>query len=639
MFSISYCRPALNFQFITLRLIGKAWLMRFSKLVSPSSPFMLGLGLLSKRDSRKLKLVVLLQVFLGGLDLIGVALIGILGALSITGVQSQEPGSRIGSILRVLNLENLSLQSQSTILGLLAGLFLVTKTILSVLFTKRALSFLAFRAADISKRLTHQLLLQPYLKIQERSTQEWLFAITGSVNSLIIGVMGSVVSMISDFSLIFVMLLGLFIVDPGTAFGSLVYFGLIAYVVHMRLGAKAHSLGIENSVLTVQNNELIVQSITSFREIYVRNRQGYYLSNIAKGRYSLAGIAGELNFMPYVSKYVLEGSIVVGGLLLASSQFLLQDAKQAFATLAIFLAAASRIAPALLRLQQGLLQIRTSSGGAIPALSLINDFSDTDLKKDLLPRDIDFEHEGFNGRIIFSEVCFKYPEKSSDVISKISFAVEPGEVLAIVGPSGSGKTTMVDLMIGLIKPDSGQVLVSGDKPSDAISKWPGAISYVPQDISISNDSIEGNICLGFDKNSQYLDWIKQLISASMLDEVIQDLENGIETNVGERGTKLSGGQRQRLGIARALFTNPKLIILDEATSALDAETEQFVSNSINGLRGKTTVVLIAHRLATVRNADKVCYVENGQIKGFGSFDQVRKAVPNFDHQANLLGLN
>jgi len=459
------------------------------------------------------------------------------------------------------------------------------------------------------------------------------------VNSLIIGVMGSVVSMISDFSLIFVMLLGLFIVDPGTAFGSLVYFGLIAYVVHMRLGAKAHSLGIENSVLTVQNNELIVQSITSFREIYVRNRQGYYLSNIAKGRYSLAGIAGELNFMPYVSKYVLEGSIVVGGLLLASSQFLLQDAKQAFATLAIFLAAASRIAPALLRLQQGLLQIRTSSGGAIPAISLINDFSDTDLTKDLLPRDIDFEHEGFNGRIIFSDVCFKYPEKSSDVISKISFAVEPGEILAIVGPSGSGKTTMVDLMIGLIKPDSGQVLVSGDKPSDAISKWPGAISYVPQDISISNDSIEGNICLGFDKNSQYLDWIKQLISASMLDEVIQDLENGIETNVGERGTKLSGGQRQRLGIARALFTNPKLIILDEATSALDAETEQFVSNSINGLRGKTTVVLIAHRLATVRNADKVCYVENGQIKGFGSFDQVRKAVPNFDHQANLLGLN
>jgi ABC-type multidrug transport system fused ATPase/permease subunit len=612
--------------------------MRFSNLLSQSSPFMRGLRLLSKRDSRKLKLVVLLQVFLGGLDLIGVALIGILGALSITGVQSQEPGNRIGSILKVLNLENLSFQSQSAILGLLAGFFLVTKTILSVLFTKRALSFLAFRSADVSKKLTHQLLLQPYLKIQERSTQEWLFAVTGSVNSLIIGVMGSVVSMISDFSLIFVMLLGLFIVDPGTAFGSLVYFGLIAYVVHMRLGAKAHSLGIENSVLTVQNNELIVQSITSFREIYVRNRQGYYLTNIAKGRYSLAGIAGELNFMPYVSKYVLETSIVVGGLLLASSQFLLQDAKQAFATLAIFLAAASRIAPALLRLQQGLLQIRTSSGGAIPALSLINDFSGTDLKRDLLPKAIEFQHEGFDGSVVFSEVCFRYPEKSSDVISKISFTVEPGEILAIVGPSGSGKTTMVDLMIGLIKPDNGQVFVSGVKPSDAISKWPGAISYVPQDISISNDSIEGNICLGFDKNSQHLDWIKELISASMLDEVIQDLENGIETNVGERGTKLSGGQRQRLGIARALFTNPKLIILDEATSSLDAETEQFVSNSINGLRGKTTVVLIAHRLATVRNADKVCYVENGQIKGFGSFDQVRRAVPNFDHQANLLGL-
>ena len=289
--------------------------MKISKFVNQSSPFMRGLGLLSKRDSRKLKLVVLLQVFLGGLDLIGVALIGILGALSITGVQAQAPGNRVGSILRILNLENLSFQSQSTVLGLLAGLFLVTKTILSVLFTKRALSFLAFRAADVSKRLTHQLLLQPYLNIQERSTQEWLFAITGSVNSLIIGVMGSVVSMISDFSLILVMLLGLFVVDPGTAFGSVVYFGLIAYLLQMRLGTKAHLLGKENSVLTVQNNELVVQSITSFREIYVRNRQGYYLTNIAKGRYALAGIAGDLNFMPYVSKYVLEASIVVGGLL------------------------------------------------------------------------------------------------------------------------------------------------------------------------------------------------------------------------------------------------------------------------------------------------------------------------------------
>ncbi len=613
--------------------------MKVSKFVNPASPFMRGLGLLSKRDSRKLKLVVLLQVFLGGLDLIGVALIGILGALSITGVQAQEPGNRVGSILRFLNLENLSFQAQSTILGLLAGMFLVTKTVLSVLFTKRALSFLAFRAADISKRLTHQMLLQPYLKIQERSTQEWLFAITGSVNSLIIGVMGSVVSMISDFSMILVMLLGLFVVNPATAFGSLVYFGLIAYIVHMRLGSKAHLLGKENSLLTVQNNEMIVQSITSFREIFVRNRQGYYLSKIAKGRYSLAGIAGELNFMPYVSKYVLEASIVVGGLLLASSQFLIQDAKQAFSTLAIFLAAASRIAPALLRLQQGLLQIRTSSGGAIPALSLMDDFSETDMKGTLPVKNIDLEHEGFDGKIVFSEVCFKYPGKAAEVISKVSFIVEQGEILAIVGPSGSGKTTIVDLMIGLIEPDSGQVVVSGNRPSDAISRWPGAISYVPQDISISNDSIEGNICLGFDKKSEYVDWINQLISASMLGEVVQDLENGIKTNVGERGTKLSGGQRQRLGIARALFTNPKLIVLDEATSALDAETEQIVSNSINSLRGKTTVVLIAHRLATVRNADKVCYIENGQIKGFGSFDQVRTAVPNFDRQANLLGLS
>ncbi len=618
---------------------GEGWVLKLPKFIDTSSPFMRGLSLLNKRDSRKLKLVILLQIFLGGLDLVGVALIGILGALSVSGVQSQDPGNRVGSILNLLKLGDLSFQAQCTILGLLAALFLVSKTLLSVLFTRRALSFLAFRAADVSKKLTNQLLHQPYLKIQQKSTQEWLFAITGSVNSLIIGVMGSVVSMISDLSLIFVMLLGLFIVDPSTAFGSLVYFGLIAFLIHLKLGDKAHSLGKKNSELTVQNNELVIQSLTSFREIYVRNRESYYLSKISNGRYALANIAGDLNFMPYVSKYVLEASIVIGGLLLASSQFLLQDAKHAFGTLAIFLAAASRIAPALLRLQQGFLQIKSSSGAAGPAITLIDEFKYTKTEEVNPIKEIDLQHAGFEGRICFSNVSFRYPGKNADIVSKVSFEIEPGEILAVVGPSGSGKSTLVDLMIGLLTPDEGGISISGVKPSEAITLWPGAVSYVPQDISISNDTIEGNICLGFEKDESFAEWIDQLISTSMLHDVIQELDDGIKTHVGERGTRLSGGQRQRLGIARALFTNPKLIILDEATSALDAETEHLVSDSINELRGKTTVVLIAHRLATVRNADKVCYIENGKVCGFGTFAEVRKAVPNFDRQANLLGLN
>jgi ABC-type multidrug transport system fused ATPase/permease subunit len=607
--------------------------------LNEKSPFRRGLKMLSQKDVRKLKFVVLLQIFLGGLDLIGVALIGILGALSITGVESQKPGNRVGAVLRLLQMNRLSFQTQCTVLGLMAGLFLVSKTIFSVMFTKRSLSFLAFRAADISKKFTAMLLAQQYLKIQERSIQQSLFAITGSVNSLIIGVMGSVVAMVSDSSLIIVMLLGLFVVDPITAFGSLIFFGLIAYLIHLKLSEKAHELGKNNSILTVENNELVVQALSSFREIYVRNRQNYYLLNISKGRYALASIAGELNFMPNVSKYVLEASVVIGGLLLATSQFMLQDAKHAFATLAVFLAAASRIAPALLRLQQGLLQVRTSSGGALPALELFDDLSNTAVNLgEFELQELDLVHEGFEAKIEFDDVSFKYPGKDSNVLSNISLKVAPGEILAVVGPSGAGKTTLVDLMIGLIQPNSGSAKVSGFEPSFSIKTWPGAISYVPQDISIINDTIEGNICLGYTKSESYSNWIEEVISLAKLEDVVLELESGIETNVGERGAKLSGGQRQRLGIARALFTNPKLIILDEATSALDAETENLVSNSINNLRGKVTVVLIAHRLATVRTADKVCYSEDGEIKGFGSFEEVRVKVPNFDRQANLLGL-
>ena len=207
-----------------------------------------------------------------------------------------------------------------------------------------------------------------------------------------------------------------------------------------------------------------------------------------------------------------------------------------------------------------------------------------------------------------------------------------------MGPSGAGKTSIVDVILGVIDPSSGQVQISGKAPSEAITQWPGALAYVPQDVIISRGTIRENVAIGFPVDVSNDDAIWKALEVAELSDFVRSFPTGLETEVGERGAKISGGQRQRLGIARALFTNPKLLILDEATSALDGETEANIAKSIQRLKGNVTVVMIAHRLSTIRDADLVVYMDRGSIIATGTFEEVRSNVEDFDRQAALMGL-
>ena len=197
---------------------------------------------------------------------------------------------------------------------------------------------------------------------------------------------------------------------------------------------------------------------------------------------------------------------------------------------------------------------------------------------------------------------------------------------------------MIDILLGVLNPDNGSVLVSGLPPLLAVAKWPGAVSYVPQDVVIAAGTIRENIALGYPMKEATDELIMGALKVAHLDEFVASLPEGIDTQVGERGARISGGQRQRLGIARAMFTRPHLLVLDEATSSLDGETEASISEAIHSLRGSTTVVIIAHRLSTVRNADKVVYLSKGKVLATGTFEEVRQAVPDFDQQAKIMGL-
>lgn len=470
-----------------------------------------------------------------------------------------------------------------------------------------------------------------------RTTQETLFALTSGIEIITLRILATATVMSSDISLLLVMAVGLFVVDAATAFGTFLVFALIGLLLNRLMHVRAGSLGIQSSQINIQSNEKIVEVFASYRESVVRNRRDYYAREIGKLRFKLADALAEQNFMPYISKYVIETAVVLGALFIGLAQFVLHDASHAVATLAIFLAAGTRIAPAVLRVQQGSITIRGGFGAATPTLELIEMLGNAPIIENVDDR-VDLVHEGFISQIHVANVSLTYPGKLTPAISDITISIPPGASVAFVGPSGAGKTTIIDVLLGVLVPDDGSVFISGMPPLLTVAKWPGAVSYVPQDVVIAAGTIRENVALGYPLEAATDELVMNALKIAHLHQFVAELPLGLDTPVGERGAKISGGQRQRLGIARAMFTRPQLLVLDEATSSLDGETEASISDAIGALKGLTTVVMIAHRLSTVRNADIVIYLSEGKVKAKGSFDEVRRSVPDFDRQAKLMGL-
>ena len=593
--------------------------------------------ILNKRDQRRMFVVACLQTFLNILDLFGVIAIGMLVALSVQSLQSTQSNGRMMSTLEFLGISNQPLQSQVAILGIGAVLILVSRTVLSIFFTRRTLFFLSGRGAEISANLISALLARPLEKVQSRTSQETLYAATRGVELVALQVLATSIVLIADFSLLIILGIGLFILDPVTSMGILLLVLFIGFALYKIMHVRAQEVGTKNSELNIKSNEKVVEVFSSYRESVVRNRRAYYAREITKLRIDLAETSAEMNFMPYVSKYVIETTVIFGALLVGAAEFLMLDASEAASSFAIFLAAGTRIAPAVLRVQQAMIAISIALGQATPTLELIAELG-TEPNIENVDDSVNTVHEGFVAQIQVDKVSFTYESKANKAISEISLHIPTGASVAFVGPSGAGKTTIIDVLLGVLNPDEGSVLISGLPPLLAVAKWPGAVSYVPQDVVIAAGTIRENVALGYPAEVATDELVMSALKVAHLDRFVAELPDGVDTQVGERGAKISGGQRQRLGIARAMFTKPHLLVLDEATSSLDGETEASISEAIHALRGSTTVVMIAHRLSTVRNADIVVYLSEGKVLAQGTFEEVRKSVPDFDRQAKLMGL-
>lgn len=595
------------------------------------------LKLLTVRDKKVLGLIVVTQAILGVFDLIGVALVGIIGALSINGVQSREAGDRVGGVLSFLQIEGYEFQKQVAILGILATSFFVTRTLASVYFSRKSTFFLTRKSAFICGDLMGKLLSGDLLAVRKRSNQETLYAFSIGLISITVGILASAVNLVSDMSVLVLIVVGLFIVDFTVGLSTLILFASVGLLIYFLQQSRARKLGVEYSRLNVKSEEDIVEVLNSYREVSVHDRQLQYARRIKETRLSISDILAELNFMPQISKYIVESTVIVGALVVSGIQFALHDSARAIGILSIFIASGSRIAPAVMRIQQGLVVMKSSVGSAKPTLDLIDELAHVAVPSQIgkLP---DFVYEGFVPDILLRNVTFTYPGKDEIAIMVETLEILGGQHVAIVGPSGAGKTTLVDLILGLIHPTSGEIKISGLPPVDAIKEWPGAISYVPQNVMITRGTLEENIALGYEFKDINQDRLQESIERTNLQSLFSQLGGDLRSNLGEMGSRISGGERQRIGIARSLYTNPKLLVMDEATSSLDAETEKSISDNLATRRLGITLITIAHRLSTVRAADLVVYIDKGKILATGSFQEVRTSIPDFDRQAKLMGL-
>lgn len=578
------------------------------------------LSLLSTQDQVKIYIIAILQLGMALLDMLGIAIMGLVASISLFGIQSRKLPSVIIDILEIIQLDKQTFQMQVAVLGITAGFLLVGKTLFTAYLSRKILFFLNRKTALVTADLLGKVLLQPYDYIKSKSPAEYLFSLTRGVKSLISGVIGSTSLIFNEVALLTMVFIGLFIFDPVITIFSVLYFGLIGYLQSMRLTKLAEYSQSESAKALIKSENQILESFSLYKELHVRDSRRNQVAQLAINREKMADFSSRVMFMPYIAKYVMEVTLVFGGIALAATQFIVKDALTALTTLSVFLVSASRVSPSILRLQQGLIQFKASVGDSHRTLDLMMELEQLGEIPKLSKESELLSTE--SGGISVTSLVFRYQDGDTEAVREVSFEVPFCSTLALVGPSGNGKSTILDLLMGALKPQSGSVRIGGLSPTEFIARNPGQLGYVAQESIFANTSIKENLLLGLDTEKYPDEKIWEVLRRVGLESTLKELPGGLDSSLGERGMKLSSGQKQRLSIARALITNPKVLFLDEPTSSLDRDSEDLVTDLINSIKGKTTIVVIAHRLETIKSADQIAYIEAGSIKRIGTYEEI-----------------
>jgi ATP-binding cassette subfamily C protein len=424
---------------------------------------------------------------------------------------------------------------------------------------------------------------------------------------------------------------------------AVLYFGLIAFVMQYFVGSLMTKAGQIAAHGTVVANTAISDLLSVFRELLVLGKRGSYIDGIYKARADAATSAANQHYLSGMPRYIIEAALLVGVALFVLAQALAGDIVRSAAAIGVFLSGGFRLTAALLPLQNALLTINSvlpSARTAHAILALAPGHEAPVRPKRTSKSEASESHELFNLNspigIKLHDVSFSYPDADHPALKNASFEVEPGAQVALMGPSGAGKSTIADLLCAVLTPTSGIIVRSDSANGEDGFEALGRVSYVPQRPGLVSGTILDNVALAESKDEVNREQALEALQLANLAGLISELPDGLDTPLGKLQDGLSGGQMQRLGLARALYTKPGLLIMDEATSALDAESEAEIQKALDSMRGKVTVVLIAHRLNTIQHADKVILVEDGLVKDSGTFKELISRNPSVERVVDLM---
>ena len=568
------------------------------------------------------------------LDLAGVLAIGFLAtsiALFVT------LGSDPGRVVEFggLTIPAVTASSLPIFAGLALALFII-KAVLSIALTHQLAFFLAKIEARASRIVAEKAFGEDQVEARRFSRDEIYFAVQNGSPAAFNAVLNALGTVVAEGFLFLLVLVSFMVVDPPSALGALIYFGCIAAVTHFFIGSKLQTSSGRVAEGFVSANQAIGDLSEVLREATILGKKQLFLNKIFEARLKTSSSMASQQTLSGLPRYIVETSLLVAIALFVLVQSARGDIVSAAATVGIFLSGGLRLTASLLPLQNAVLNIRQAIPIAQKALGLLESSQGIAVPK------VQAQHKYVRADnpvgVILEAVSFKYPGVDKDALKQISLEIKPGQQVALIGPSGAGKSTLADLILGLLTPTEGKVRLAGKEPGNVIAETPGRLSYVPQRPGMVSGTIAENIAFSAKIEESDFPAIEEAIKSAHLSKVMDDLPKGPLTDVGKRKDELSGGQLQRIGLARAFFSNPGLLIMDEATSALDADSENEINKALDEMRGKVTVILIAHRLNTVQRSDVVFLVEDGRITASGTFPQLLKSNKTVQNLASLMSI-
>ena len=516
---------------------------------------------------------------------------------------------------------------------LICGLF-VLKGVFALVLHRRATRRFAHYELDAGDRLFSTYIHSSWERRSLLSTAEVTRIVDTAMQNTNLGFLLQL-SMIPGNAMTFLAtILVLVIAQPVTALIALVYLLAIALVMNRFVSRAARRAGEANRDIVYRITTIMTEMVDALKEVTLRGKLGEIGRVVSKDRALATDARADMAYLSQVPKYAFETALIGGVLLVGGAAYLMTGLGGATVAIGLFAVTGFRVVPALNAIQSCL---SSASANEVYAQDVVRELRGerqvrvaSDEAADARPL-----HEQPQ-RLELRGVTFRYPDAEHDVLDNVSISIPMGSSLAIVGPSGAGKSTLIDLLLGLSVPTGGEMLIDDAPLAEVMGQWRSRVGYVPQRVALFDGSIAQNVALTWEQDFE-LERVRHALKRAHLEE-LEEREGGLLAKIGERGESISGGQQQRLGIARALYTEPLVIVMDEATSSLDTATESRVTQSMQELQGEVTFITVAHRLATIRDYDQVCYLDGGKIKGMGTFDEVVAQVPDFAIQAQLAGL-